>query len=91
MAFNAQWKPGPDAAAQMHAVSPDLATLVIYLDPDSLALMPPADPRKWPKFVGMLHQLRDGAQDLANFLEERQSAALAQEFGVSQELPGIGG
>ncbi|WP_370946487.1 hypothetical protein AB5J62_02690 [Amycolatopsis sp. cg5] len=89
VAFNAQWKPGPEAAAGMHQVGPDMATLVIYLDPDSLALMPPADPAKWPAFVGLLRQLRDGAQAVADFLEEHRRLAIEQETGVSLELPGL--
>lgn len=39
--------------------------LVIYLDPDSLAILPPADPAKWPEFIRLLHEVRDGASDLA--------------------------
>jgi len=89
VAFSAQWKPGPEAAAGMHQVGSDMATLVIYLDPDSLALMPPADPAKWPAFVGLLRQLRDGAQEVADFLEGHRQAAMDQETGVSLELPGL--
>ncbi|WP_158888642.1 hypothetical protein [Amycolatopsis anabasis] len=69
MAFNAQWKPGMDAVAGMQKVGPDLAAPVIYLDPDSLALLPPGDPAKWPEFIGLLHQIRAGAAELAEFLE----------------------
>lgn len=91
MAFNAQWKPGPEAAAAMHKIGPDLASLVVYMDPDSLALMPPADPEQWPSFIGLMQQLSTGAEDVATFLKKRQWAALNLESGISQELPGIDG
>ncbi|MEU3273338.1 hypothetical protein ABZ639_21080 [Saccharomonospora sp. NPDC006951] len=47
----------------------DQAALVIYLDPDSFAILPPRDPAQWPKFVRMLRELRDGADELARFLD----------------------
>lgn len=70
MTFNATWSPGPDAAAGMQVISGihDQAALVIYLDPDSLAIVPPRDPVEWPGFVRMLRELRDGADQLVRFL-----------------------
>ncbi|WP_246256909.1 hypothetical protein [Amycolatopsis anabasis] len=73
VAFNAQWKPGPEAQAGMHTVrppgAPELVALVVYADPDSLALVPPADPAKWPEFIRLLHEIQSGAGDLAAFLQ----------------------
>ncbi|MFI6030209.1 hypothetical protein [Amycolatopsis magusensis] len=71
MAFNATWFPGPEAVAGMQQLGSarELAALVIYLDPDSLAIMPPTDPADWPRFIGLLHQLRDGAAELADHLD----------------------
>ncbi|UJW32334.1 hypothetical protein L3Q67_00660 [Saccharothrix sp. AJ9571] len=71
MAFNATWHPGPEAVAGMQQIGSarELAALVIYLDPDSLAIMPPPDPSQWPRFVSLLRQLRDGADELANHLD----------------------
>ncbi|MBN6036035.1 hypothetical protein [Amycolatopsis sp. 195334CR] len=70
MAFNATWFPGPEAVAGMQQLgsAQELAALVIYLDPDSLAIMPPTDPAEWPRFIGLLRQLRDGAAELADHL-----------------------
>lgn len=71
MTFNATWSPGPEAVAGMQVISGarDQAGLVIYLDPDSLALLPPRDPAQWPEFVRLLREMRDGADELARFLE----------------------
>ncbi|GAB3480805.1 hypothetical protein FB471_3455 [Amycolatopsis cihanbeyliensis] len=71
MAFNAQWTPGPNAVAGMHINGSRMPPvgLVVYLDPDSLAILPPTDPMEWPGFVRLLHQLSDGCQDMAAFLE----------------------
>lgn len=71
LTFNATWSPGPDAVAGMHMVSGanDQVALLIYLDPDSLAIMPPRDPAQWAGFVRMLRELRDGADEMADFLE----------------------
>ncbi|MDI5979605.1 hypothetical protein [Amycolatopsis magusensis] len=71
MAFNATWFPGPEAVAGMQQLGSarELAALVIYLDPDSLAIMPPTDPREWPRFTELLRQIRDGAAELADHLD----------------------
>ncbi|ASR34375.1 hypothetical protein BAY61_04490 [Prauserella marina] len=71
MTFNATWSPGPEAVAGMQMVSGahDQVALVIYLDPDSLAILAPRDPVRWTGFVRMLRELRDGADEMANFLE----------------------
>jgi hypothetical protein len=80
MAFNAMWKPGPDATAGMHlngnASEP---ALVIYLDPDSLAIMAPRNPREWPDFIRLMNELRDGATEVAEHLS-RAIAATAEEL-----------
>lgn len=69
MAFNAMWKPGPEAAAGMHVQdTASQPALVIYLDPDSLAIMPPRDQDDWPDFIRLMHELRDGATDVADHL-----------------------
>ncbi len=71
MAFNAQWTPGPNAVAGMHTSgsgTPPVG-LVVYLDPDSLAILPPPDPQEWPGFVRLLRQLGDGCRDMVAFLE----------------------
>ncbi|QFU94277.1 hypothetical protein [Amycolatopsis sp. YIM 10] len=71
MAFNVTWHPGPKAVAGMHQLGSarELAALVIYLDPDSLVIMPPADPAEWPRFISLLHQIRDGVAELADHLD----------------------
>jgi hypothetical protein len=58
MAFNATWSPGPDAVAGMRITSmhTDQAALVIFLDPESLAIMAPGGPPTWPEFVRFLGQ-----------------------------------
>ncbi|GLY67270.1 hypothetical protein [Amycolatopsis taiwanensis] len=69
MAFNAMWKPGPEAVAGMHLHdTTSQPALVIYLDPDSLAIMPPRDQDDWPDFIRLMHELRDGAIDVADHL-----------------------
>jgi hypothetical protein len=62
----------PRFLSTMSSNQPEEVALVIYLDPDSLALMPPADPAEWPSFVRLLHEIRDGAFELAAVLQ-RQS------------------
>jgi len=44
VAFNAMWKPGRQAVAGMQGNGSANPALVIYLDPDSLAILPPSDP-----------------------------------------------
>lgn len=69
MAFNAMWKPGPEAAAGMHMNgSSSQPALVIYLDPDSLAIMPPRDQDEWPAFIRLMQELCDGATNVADHL-----------------------
>jgi hypothetical protein len=69
MAFNAMWKPGPEAAAGMHVHdTTSQPALVIYLDPDSLAIMPPRDEEDWPDFIRLMHELRDSATSVADHL-----------------------
>ena len=76
MAFNATWTPGAEAVAGMHQLgSTPLPGLVLYLAPDSLAITPPADPARWPRFVEFLRQLRDGAEQLAASLDARGGLA----------------
>jgi len=66
MAFNAMWKPGPEAVAGIQrAGSGNPPALVIYLDPDSLAILPPADRAKWPEFIRLLNEVCEGAAELA--------------------------
>ena len=70
MAFNAMWKPGPEAAAGMHMNDrTSEPALVIYLDPDSLAIVPPRDQEEWPAFIRLMHDLRDGATEVADRLD----------------------
>ncbi len=71
MTFNARWTPGPQAVAGMHTVGLGIhqVGLVVYLDPDSLAILPPPNPDHWPAFVRLLRQLSDGALELADFLD----------------------
>lgn len=47
----------------------DRAVLVIYLDPDSLAIMPPRDSADWPSFARLLREISAGAVELAEFLD----------------------
>src|SRR5947208_2066828 len=69
MAFNAMWKPGPDAAAGMHVNgNTSEPALVIYLDPDSLAIMPPHDQEQWPEFIRLMHELASAATEVADRL-----------------------
>lgn len=76
MAFNAMWKPGPRAAAGMHIHdATSQPALVIYLDPDSLAIMPPRDRRDWPGFIRLMHELRDSAMDVADHLSRKIHAS----------------
>ncbi|UMP04137.1 hypothetical protein [Amycolatopsis sp. EV170708-02-1] len=78
MAFNALWKPGPKAVAGMQGNGSANPALVIYLDPDSLAILPPADPAMWPEFIRLLREVRDGADELAVFLT-KHAAGTRQE------------
>ncbi len=70
MAFNAMWKPGRQAVAGMQGNASANPALVIYLDPDSLAIPPPSDPAAWPEFIRLLRQIRDSADELAVFLDK---------------------
>ncbi len=74
MAFNAMWKPGSQAVAGMQGFGSANPALVIYLDPDSLAIMPPSDPAEWPEFIRLLRQIRDGSDELAVFLDSHAAA-----------------
>ncbi|MFE5563371.1 hypothetical protein ACFQ68_00160 [Amycolatopsis japonica] len=78
MAFNALWKPGSNAVAGMQEDGSNNPALVIYLDPDSLAILPPADPAARPEFIRLLREIRDSADELAVFLT-KQSAGTRQE------------
>ncbi|MFF0149531.1 hypothetical protein ATK36_3559 [Amycolatopsis sulphurea] len=70
MAFNATWTPGPEAVAGMHLSGQSTVPgLVLYLDKDSLAIIPPTDPGQWPVFAAFLRQVRDGADQLATVLD----------------------
>ncbi|MGW4130857.1 hypothetical protein [Amycolatopsis japonica] len=73
MAFNAMWKPGPRAVAGMQGNGSANPALVIYLDPDSLAILPPSDPAAWPEFIRLLRQIRDSADELAVFLDKHKA------------------
>ncbi|TCP57492.1 hypothetical protein EV191_1011449 [Tamaricihabitans halophyticus] len=77
MSFNATWRPGPDAVAGMRVLgmASNSAGLVIYLHPDSLAIAPPADPARWPEFVRLMREIRDGADELARFIDQGDSLA----------------
>jgi hypothetical protein len=81
MAFNATWSPGTDAVAGMRVkgMHTDQAALVMFLDPESLAIMAPGGPATWPEFVRFLRQLRDGADELAKYFDLR--AKLAADRG----------
>ncbi|WP_232376119.1 hypothetical protein [Amycolatopsis aidingensis] len=91
MAFNARWSPGPDAVAGMHTTGsgPHQAGLVMYLDPDSLAILPPPDPAEWPGFVRLLRQLSGGAKDLAALLENtgKEVITMGVRLGRSAVAP----
>jgi hypothetical protein len=73
VAFNAMWKPGPQAVAGMQGFGSANPALVIYLDPDSLAILPPSDPAEWPEFIRLLRQVRDSADELAVFLGKHKA------------------
>ncbi|TCP57279.1 hypothetical protein EV191_1011233 [Tamaricihabitans halophyticus] len=77
MSSNATWSPGPDAVAGMRVLgmASDSAGLVIYLHPDSLAITPPADPAQWPAFVRLMREIRDGADELARFMDQGQPSS----------------
>ena len=91
MAFNATWSPGPDAVAGMQNVGlhTDQPVLVMYLDQESLAIMAPRGRAAWPEFVRFLRQLRDGAEEMAEFFDLH--AALAAERSDESETTGGGG
>lgn len=75
MAFNATWSPGPEAVADMQIlgmVHGEVA-LVVHLDPDTLAIVPPRSPTEWPRFVGLLRQISEGADKLATFLDRPEA------------------
>lgn len=74
MAFNMMWKPGSRAVAGMQGFGSANPALVIYLDPDSLAIIPPSDPAEWPEFIRLLRQIRDGSDELAVFLGNHAKA-----------------
>ncbi|MFJ8910841.1 hypothetical protein [Amycolatopsis sp. NPDC102389] len=67
MAFNAMRKPGRQAVAGMQRNGSANPALVIYLDSDSLAILPPSDPDECPEFIRLLRQIRDSADELAVF------------------------
>lgn len=82
--FNAACSPGPNASMGIQWVTPQLPQLVIYLDPESVAVQPPPFP--------------DGELVLSRFLREmsREAAKLATELetrragGPSPEEPTLG-
>jgi hypothetical protein len=84
MAFNATWAPGPDAVAGMQnrGMHFDQPALVIYLDQECLAIMAPGGPATWPEFVRFLRQLRDGAEELAEFFDVQAKSAAERGAGL---------
>jgi hypothetical protein len=64
---------------QVMGMHTDQTALVMYLDKDSLAIMAPGGPATWPEFVRFLRELRDGAEEMAEFFDLR--AKLAAERG----------
>ncbi|HEV7976364.1 hypothetical protein [Amycolatopsis sp.] len=70
MILNENWQPGPDAVAGMVELGSEIG-LVVYGDPNSLALTPPTDPAAWTRFVLFLRQLSDAAEELAKRMEDR--------------------
>jgi hypothetical protein len=61
----------------------------MYLDQESLAIMAPRGRATWPEFVRFLRQLRDGAEEMAEFFD--LPATLAAERGDESETTGGGG
>jgi hypothetical protein len=78
MAFNATWSPGSEAVAGMQVIGmhANQPALVMYLDPESLAIMAPGGPATWPEFVRFLRELRDGADEMAEFFAARSYQAV---------------
>ncbi|OZM73629.1 hypothetical protein CFN78_08870 [Amycolatopsis antarctica] len=71
MVFDVRWVPGPEAVAGMRFLGcvTDQAALVIDLDPDGMAILPPRSPAEWPGFVRLLREIGAGATELADFLD----------------------
>jgi hypothetical protein len=91
MAFNATWSPGPQAVAGMQNVGlhTDQPVLVMYLDQESLAIMALRGRAMWPEFVRFLRQLRDGAEEMAEFFD--LPTTLTAEHGDESATTGGGG
>lgn len=80
MVLDAVLTPGPGAVAGMRVLGryTDQPALVIFFDPECLAIGVPGGPGTWPEFVRFLRQLRDGAEELAAFLDNNPKAATEQ-------------
>jgi hypothetical protein len=68
MMFDTALTPGPGAVEGMRVLGmhTDQPALVIFFDPESLAITVPGGPATWPEFVRFLRQLRDGAEEMAD-------------------------
>jgi hypothetical protein len=77
MVLDAALTPGPGAVAGMRILGrhTDQPALVIFFDPGCLAITVPGGPTTWPEFVRFLRQPRDGADEMASFLDNNPKAA----------------
>jgi hypothetical protein len=69
MSFNAACAPGPDAAAGAQQIGPDVYALVMYPDPESIALQTPPFPDGNRVFAKFLRELSREAAKLADLAE----------------------
>jgi hypothetical protein len=69
MTFNASCAPGPDAAAGAQQLSQDVSALVLYLDPESIAIQTPPFPDGDRVFARFLRELSREAGKLADIID----------------------
>ncbi|MFD1044154.1 hypothetical protein ACFQ1S_00365 [Kibdelosporangium lantanae] len=87
MAFNATWVPGPNAVAGLQRIGTHgPPVLVIYVDPDSLAIPAPRTPSEYPAFARFLRELATSAAEMAVLLdpngqEGRHALFVRYEYG----------
>lgn len=73
--FNVTFSPGSAATAgtrkRAFCFVDETATMVVYADPDCLTIETPEDSVLWPDFAKFLRELRDAADELAEWVERK--------------------
>ncbi|WP_370943142.1 hypothetical protein AB5J62_29120 [Amycolatopsis sp. cg5] len=80
MAFDTRWNPDPTATASVQFVGHRMVAIEIKDSRETLTLVPPTDARKWPGFVKLMRQVRDAAEQAADFCERHQSEVRSEHF-----------